>query len=46
MRRFALWLVVLMILAVALPIRVVAQAKDDTAASKPDAAKPEQFKPE
>src|SRR6201987_2833195 len=46
MRRFALWLVVLMILAVALPIRVVAQAKDYTAASKPDAAKPEQFKPE
>src|ERR1700751_4011549 len=46
MRRFALWLVVLMILAVALPIRVFAQAKDDTPASKPDAAKPEQFKPE
>jgi carboxypeptidase C (cathepsin A) len=46
MRRFALWVVVLMILAVALPIRVVAQTKDDTPASKPDAAKPEQFKPE
>ena len=46
MRRFALWVVVLMILAVALPIRAVAQAKDDTPASKPDAAKPEQFKPE
>ena len=39
MRRFALWVVVLMILAVALPIRAVAQAKDDTPASKPDASK-------
>jgi carboxypeptidase C (cathepsin A) len=47
MRRFAfLWVVVLMILAAALPIRTVAQAKDDTSASKSDAAKPEQFKPE
>jgi carboxypeptidase C (cathepsin A) len=47
MRRFAfLWVVVLMILAAALSIRTVAQAKDDTSASKSDAAKPEQFKPE
>ena len=46
MRRFALWVVVLMILAVALPIRAVAQAKDETPASKSDATKPEQFKPE
>ncbi len=46
MRRFALSVVVSMIVAVALPIRAVAQAKDDTPASKSDAAKPEQFKPE
>ncbi len=46
MRRFALWVAVLTILAVALPIRAVAQAKDDTPASKPEAARPEQFKPE
>jgi hypothetical protein len=49
MGRLALWLVVLMIFAAALPIRAIAQAKDDTS-SKPDSAKdsakPEQFKPE
>ncbi len=49
MGRLALWVVVLMIFVAALPIRAIAQAKDDTS-SKPDSAKdsakPEQFKPE
>ena len=45
MGRLALWVVVLMISLAALPIRTIAQAKDDTS-SKPDSAKPEQFKPE
>ena len=49
MGRFALWVVVLMIFVAALPIRAIAQTKDDTP-SKPDSAKdsakPEQFKPE
>src|ERR1700745_3028943 len=41
MGRLALWVVVLMISLAALPIRTIAQAKDDTS-SKPDSAKPEQ----
>jgi hypothetical protein len=45
MVRLALWVFVLMISLAALPIRTIAQAKDDTS-SKPDSAKPEQFKPE
>jgi hypothetical protein len=39
------WVVVLMISVAALPIRAIAQAKDDTS-SKLDSAKPEQFKSE
>ena len=45
MGRFALWVVVLMTFVAVLPIRAIAQSKDD-ASSKPDSAKPEQFKPE
>jgi carboxypeptidase C (cathepsin A) len=49
MGRLASWVVVLMIFVAALPIRAIAQTKDDTPSksdSAKDSAKPEQFKPE
>jgi carboxypeptidase C (cathepsin A) len=47
MRRLVLWIGALTIAAPALPLVVVhAQAKEEASASKTDATKPEQFKPE
>ena len=47
MRTLILWIVALMTPVFALPPRAAqAQAKDDTPARKPDAAKPEEFEPE
>jgi carboxypeptidase C (cathepsin A) len=47
MRKLILWIATITIAVPALPMAAIhAQAKDDGAASKPDAAKPEQFKPE
>src|ERR1700719_2005073 len=47
MRMPIVWMVALMILVLALPPKIVyAQAKDETPASKPEAAKPQEFKPE
>ena len=47
MRKPILWIAALIVAVFALPLAVVrAQSKDDAAASKTDAAKTEQFKPE
>jgi carboxypeptidase C (cathepsin A) len=47
MRMLIGWIVVLMTLVLTPPIKIVnAQAKNDTPASKPEAAKVEEFKPE
>jgi hypothetical protein len=47
MRMLSVWIVALMTSVLALPLKVFyAQAKDETPASKTDATKPEEFKPE
>jgi len=47
MRNIILWMATLLLAATALPLtHVHAQAKAETATSKTDATKPEQFKPE
>src|SRR5208282_881181 len=46
MRTLILWIATLAMAIPALPLVVRAQTKDETPASKPEAAKVEQFKPE